>query len=619
MALDNEGHFLCYIFYALYGIIYLMKSHKKEKGVSFRTLHYYIEAMKKYKLWTITALIFNPLATFLRNVYVPLTFAQIVDAVSNGEVVIGFSGILVLGLSCVVAQAIAALFSNIVLYCIWKMELHAIYDLDSNSFRVISEQSMQFHNDRFTGSLVSMVAKFSNGFERLFDLMIWSIMPFLTSVISIIVVLFFKAPIVAVIMIFIVIAFMTVAYFAFKKTGEISKREATAHNKMTGQLSDSISNIMSVKSYAKEKHELKRYQKCKKEYMSVSFENMRAHISRDILFDVINVTNVGFMIFFLLTGTTWFHLSVGTVILIVTYLNQIMGQLWNAHSIFKEINRIFGDANDMTLALDEPDDVVDEPGAKKLVVNTPEVFFNNISFKHKDAKAEIFSDFSLKIKPGERIGLVGISGSGKTTITKLLLRFADVNDGEILISDQNIRHVTQNSLRENIAYVPQETALFHRSIAENISYGRPDATMDEIVRAAKLANADGFINELPNGYDTMVGERGVKLSGGQRQRVAIARAILKDAPILVLDEATSALDSESEALIQDALSKLMQNRTSIVVAHRLSTVANLDRIVVLSNGKIVEEGTHRQLLLRDGPYKKLWSRQSGAFLEKSED
>ena len=194
-----------------------------------------------------------------------------------------------------------------------------------------------------------------------------------------------------------------------------------------------------------------------------------------------------------------------------------------------------------------------------------------------------------------------------------MLRFADVDDGEILISDKNIRHVTQSSLRENIAYVPQETALFHRSIAENISYGRPGATMDEIMHAAKLANADGFINELPDGYNTLVGERGVKLSGGQRQRIAIARAILKDAPILVLDEATSALDSESEALIQDALNKLMKNRTSIVVAHRLSTVAGLDRIIVLSNGRIVEEGTHRQLLLKDGAYKKLWDRQSGAF------
>ena len=210
---------------------------------------------------------------------------------------------------------------------------------------------------------------------------------------------------------------------------------------------------------------------------------------------------------------------------------------------------------------------------------------------------------------------MGISGSGKTTLTKLLLRFADVKGGEILIDNQNISKVQQASLREAIAYVPQETSLFHRSIADNIAYARPDASREEIVRAAKLANAHEFIKDLPDGYDTLVGERGIKLSGGQRQRVAIARAILKDAPILVLDEATSALDSESEALIQAALVKLMKGRTSIVVAHRLSTIASLDRIIVLDDGKIKEQGTHQQLLKKHGAYYHLWSRQSGAFLD----
>ena len=215
--------------------------------------------------------------------------------------------------------------------------------------------------------------------------------------------------------------------------------------------------------------------------------------------------------------------------------------------------------------------------------------------------------------------MVGISGSGKTTLTKLLLRFADVQAGEILIDGQNIKDVRQVSLRENIAYVPQETALFHRSIADNIAYAHPDAPRDEIERAAKLANAHDFVKDLPDGYETLVGERGIRLSGGQRQRVAIARAILKDAPILVLDEATSALDSESEALIQDALEKLMKGRTSIVVAHRLSTVASMDRIVVLDDGKIIEQGTHEELLKKkNGAYHKLWSRQSGAFLDSAE-
>ena len=228
----------------------------------------------------------------------------------------------------------------------------------------------------------------------------------------------------------------------------------------------------------------------------------------------------------------------------------------------------------------------------------------------------MFFDFDLKIPAGKTVGLVGVSGSGKTTLTKLLLRFADVMGGAIYIDGQDIRDVTQQSLREAIAYVPQESSLFHRSVFENIAYGKPGASEEEVIHAAKLANADEFIRELPEGYETLVGERGVKLSGGQRQRIAIARAILKDAPILVLDEATSALDSESEALIQGALSNLMKGRTSIVVAHRLSTIAGLDEIVVLKDGVIVEKGSHQELLVKNGEYSKLWSRQSGAFLQE---
>ncbi|MBR2600739.1 ATP-binding cassette domain-containing protein [Candidatus Saccharibacteria bacterium] len=322
------------------------------------------------------------------------------------------------------------------------------------------------------------------------------------------------------------------------------------------------------------------------------------------------------IVLFMLYGRNSFGLSISTLVLIINYSSSIMRDMWDIHSVFKTMNRIFGDAYEMTEILDMKDDVVDEPGCKALKVTKSAIDFKGITFKHHDARTALFKDFSLEVKPGERVGLVGVSGSGKTTLTKLLLRFADVNEGEIDIDGQNIRYVTQKTLREAIAYVPQETSLFHRTIAENIAYGRPDASQKEIERAAKLANADEFIKELPNGYDTLVGERGVKLSGGQRQRVAIARAILKDAPILVLDEATSALDSESEALIQGALSELMKGRTCIVIAHRLSTVAHLDRIVVLEKGKIVEQGTHRQLLNAGGSYSKLWSRQSGAFLDE---
>lgn len=272
----------------------------------------------------------------------------------------------------------------------------------------------------------------------------------------------------------------------------------------------------------------------------------------------------------------------------------------------------------MTEIISETPEILDKPNAAKLQVRDGAVAINNVDFRYAENVngQSIFTGLNLMIKPGERLGLVGPSGGGKSTLTRLLLRFEDINNGEILIDGQNVADVSQTSLRRSIAYVPQEPLLFHRSIHENIAYGRADASLSEVKQAARLAHADEFIGKLKDGYDTIVGERGVKLSGGQRQRIAIARAILKDAPILILDEATSALDSESEVLIQKALWELMKGRTAIVIAHRLSTIQRMDRIIVLDDGKIVEEGTHKQLLEQKGLYSKLWSHQSGGFLEE---
>ena len=287
------------------------------------------------------------------------------------------------------------------------------------------------------------------------------------------------------------------------------------------------------------------------------------------------------------------------------------------NSMMARMNRAVGDAAEMTKVLDEPRLVEDAPGAPDLVVSEGAVDFEHLAFRYEDAAEGdyVFRDLTLHVPAGQRVGLVGRSGSGKTTLTKLLLRLSDVQEGRVLVDGQDVSRCAQQSLRRQVAYVPQEALLFHRSIRENIAYGRPDATDEEIREAAAQANALEFIDRLPAGLDTMVGERGVKLSGGQRQRVAIARAILADCPILVLDEATSALDSESEALVQGALENLMRGRTSIVVAHRLSTVAALDRIVVLEEGQIVEDGTHAELSRAGGVYETLWDRQTGAFLE----
>ena len=308
-------------------------------------------------------------------------------------------------------------------------------------------------------------------------------------------------------------------------------------------------------------------------------------------------------------------LSVAAVYLATTYTLTVTDQLWEITQVMRNYNRVLGDAHDMVEILGIEPSVADTTD-REFVRGPGAVEFDHVEFTHEGAGEDaLFEDFTLSIAPGEKIGLVGHSGSGKSTLTRLLLRFSDVDAGAVRVDGQDLRDVSQASLRRSIAYVAQEPLLFHRSIADNIAYGQPDATPDQIHEAARKASADDFISRLPNGYGTMVGERGVKLSGGQRQRIAIARAVLKDAHILVLDEATSALDSESEVHIQAALAEAMRGRTTLVIAHRLSTVQAMDRIVVLAEGRIVEQGSHAELLARGGVYAGLWAHQSGGFLE----
>ncbi len=599
-----------------------MKNHdsKQRASVAKRTLYYYWQSSKKHKWYGIGSIISTPIVVLIRTTLIPLIFANMIDAISNG---IPNDQII----PTLLPQAIAlialylggsAILGWLRVYWCWKYELLVLYDLATLCFNTISSQSMSFHSDRFSGSLVSQTNKFVGAFERFFDVLIFDILYLISMIAFIMVVLVPRAPLFALGLTIFIALYVTCSALTFKKISHLSKERAEAENKQTGQLADSVSNIISVKSYGREAHERHRYANFNRASYNAGMAQMKATMKRDLAFNLVNISIIAILIVFLMAGQPVFGLTVSTLILIVNYSMSIMGELWNVNNIFKHINRVFGDAYEMTKILDTEDSVKDIPDAKDLKTQKGAISFKHITFQHKDAKAPIFEDFSLDIKPGERVGLVGVSGSGKTTLTKLLLRFSDVESGEITIDKQDIHKVRQVSLRENIAYVPQETALFHRSIADNIAYARPDASREEIVRAAKLANAHEFIKDLPDGYDTLVGERGIKLSGGQRQRVAIARAILKDAPILVLDEATSALDSESEALIQDALIKLMKGRTSIVVAHRLSTIAGLDRIIVLENGKIIEQGTHQELLKKHGAYDHLWSRQSGAFLDSND-
>ena len=506
---------------------------------------------------------------------------------------------------------------RLVLYLAWTFETAMQRDLYARCFSKLTNQTLFFHSNKFGGSLVSQTNKLVGAVESFWDTIIWSVLPLVVSLVGSIIVLSTLLWQYALFLLIFSIVFSLVVYYGSKPMAKLTKKEAKSSNKLNGQLADVISNVLAVKSSGAEATEQKFFTKTVNSWRDSSLDVMRGFLKVSTIYSSINmVIKIGAIAFAVYAAQNDL-VSVASVYLIITYTGSVAHELWNMNGIMRNYNRIIGNANDMVEILQTPTTLIDK-SSSKLEVTSGEISMDKITFTHDEGQGDtLFHDFSLDIKPGEKIGLVGASGSGKTTLTKLLLRFADIDSGKITIDGQDISEVTQASLRAKIAYVPQEPLLFHRSVRENIAYGRPDATDAEIEEAAKKAGAYDFIIGLKDGFDTMVGERGIKLSGGQRQRVAIARAILKDAPILVLDEATSALDSESEALIQKSLETLMENRTSIVIAHRLSTIAKLDRIIVLKDGKIVEDGSHDELINKKrGVYAKLWARQSGGFIEE---
>lgn len=504
---------------------------------------------------------------------------------------------------------------RIVLYLTWTMETATQKDLLERLFKHLTLQSMSFHNDRFGGSIVSQVSKLFGAYERFMDTIIFQGIPIVTSVVAAITILSFVFWQYAVVLFVISMIFASIVIWGSRRMLGVTTRESQASTATTGRLADVVTNIFAVKSYGRETDELAAYAEKTGEWRKRSLMSMRAFLGVSAGYaSMIMLLNCAALLS-AIYAVEHSLIPAGSVYLAVTYTFTVARQLWELNQVGRNYNRVMGDAYDMVEILGITPEITDPKNPEPVGMQRGAIWFNKVVFKHPGAKKPLFNNLQLKIKPGEKVGLVGHSGSGKTTLTRLLLRFNDINAGTITIDGQDITAVTQNDLRHKIAYVPQEPLLFHRTLAENIAYGKPDATKAEIEAIAKLAHAHEFVQQLPKKYQTLVGERGVKLSGGQRQRIAIARAMLKNAPILLLDEATSALDSESEALIQDALWKLMEGRTAIVIAHRLSTIQKMDRIIVMDEGKIVEEGSHKELIKAGGAYAELWNRQSGGFIE----
>ena len=495
-----------------------------------------------------------------------------------------------------------------------NFQLRVMSDLYNTCFEYLHEHSFGFFINRFVGSLVRKVGRLVRGFEDIGDSFYWNLLRMVVSIVAVLIVVFYKYPILGFVMLGWLVFYMVINYWLAIYKFKFDEAAAASDTRVTGNLADTITNQANVKVFTALPFELSFFKDLTKEQFLLR--------KRSWDFDaLVESMQAGFMfilefLIFYIAIKLWQRgtVTVGDFVLLQVYIINLFDMLWNFGRIIRRIYRSLADAEEMVEILATPHEVQDLPQAKPLAVSRGEVEFKDINFTYQGGR-DVIKNFSLKVKPGEKVGVVGPSGAGKTTLIALIFRFYNIAKGVVYIDGQNISEVTQESLRRQISLVSQDPILFHRNLMDNIRYGNRDATDAEVLNAAKLAHCDEFINQLPDGYNTMVGERGIKLSGGERQRVAIARAILKNAPILVLDEATSSLDSRAELLIQKALTELMKGRTTIVIAHRLSTIMKMDRIVVLRNGELYEIGSHDDLLKnKSGLYKELWQLQAGGFL-----
>lgn len=500
-------------------------------------------------------------------------------------------------------------------WCMLRFEPALKNHIAKTAFETVSKQDTRFFNEHFTGSLSAKINDLAGYIPPIISAFINH---YLTTALTILFAMYIlaKVHIWFTVAIFIWSAFViTIGRFTAERFSQLANKTAEALTKIMGQIVDAFGNNSSVRLFARQNYEVKRLAQMQKGYLIASQERrwfmLKFYTFQGFSFSIYQTVCLSMLIH--LFGKSL--VTAGDFVLILTVNFWIIDSLWQLTEQMRDLSENWGIVDQALQTLFVPHDIQDKPNAKPLEVKNGEIVFQDVAFQYKGTKPFFHQNF-LKIPAGYKVGLVGTSGSGKSTFVNLILRLYDVTSGKILIDGQEIKEVTQASLRQAISMIPQDPSLFHRSIMENIRYGKLDATDQEVIEAAKLASCHEFIEPMPQKYETIVGERGVKLSGGQRQRIAIARAILKNAPILILDEATSQLDSITEKKIQDSVEHLMRDKTAIIIAHRLSTLMQMDRILVFQKGKIIEEGTHAELLSRSGIYASLWQEQVGGFFNR---
>ncbi len=594
-----------------------MKS-KKRKKINFKeNLGEYFSLVKKHKLTAFT-LVFIGIIVEALFVADKFLFKRVVD---DGEKFV--SGNLEISIFTQTLITIAIIFVSIVVlrsigrwlkeHILIRFETELVKEMKNKYFNHIIRLSHKFHTTHKSGSLISRMIRGANSLENLTDTFVFQFVPLIVQLIlvSISIAIFTKSLILVIVLISIV--FITYSFY-IQRTQEPAKLEyINKEDREKGFISDIFTNIDSIKYFGEEKSIRNRFDTITTKTRKSQLKNYNYYRWSSAGQFLIIGLGTFFLIYFPIKEFLAGQLTLGTLVFIYSLYGNIAGNLFGFVGGIRNFYRAASDMQDLVQYGKIHNDIKDKPGAKNLKIEKGEIDFKNVYFKYE--RNELFKNFNLNIKPNEKVALVGHSGSGKTTIVKLLNRFYDVDQGSILIDGKDIRDFKQESLRSESGIVPQECILFDDTIYNNIKFAKPNATSSEVLKAIKLAQLDKVVANFPKGINTIVGERGVKLSGGEKQRVSIARAILANKKILILDEATSALDSRTEHEIQKALQNLLQGKTSIIIAHRLSTIMNADRIIVMKEGKIIEQGSHNELIRRNGEYKKLWNLQKGGYLE----